>query len=63
MIRLRKLNGKLFYINVFQIKTMEAIPETKIKMMDNEYYLVRDTIEEVQNKIEEFWRLRMGEKE
>ena len=63
MIKLTKLNGKKFYLNVFQIKTMKAIPETKIKMMDNDYYLVKETIEEVQKKIEDFWRLRLGDEQ
>ena len=63
MIKLTKLNGKRFYLNVFQIKTMKAIPETKIKMMDNDYYLVKETIEEVQKKIEDFWRLRLGDEQ
>ena len=43
MIKVIRLNGEILYLNLFQIEYMESIPETKIKMMNGNYYLVKDT--------------------
>ena len=44
MIKVIRLNGEILYLNLFQIEYMESIPETKIKMMNGNYYLVKDTV-------------------
>lgn len=47
MIKVIRLNGELLYLNLFQIEYMESIPETKIKMMNGNYYLVKDTVDSI----------------
>ena len=51
MIRVTRLNGELLFLNILQIETMESIPETKIKMMNGDYYLVKDTAESVMEQV------------
>ena len=47
MIKVIRLNGELLFLNLFQIEYMESIPETKIKMMNGNYYLVKDTVDSI----------------
>lgn len=54
MIRLTGLDGSILYINYFQIMFIELIPETKVVLTNGRYYLVKDSIEAVQKKIEAF---------
>lgn len=56
MIRLRRLNNEELILNENQIECIQLIPETKIIMMNQEFYIVADTAEEVVNKIIEFRR-------
>ena len=37
-----------------QIECIELIPECKIVMMNHDYYLVRDTVEEIIHKIADY---------
>ena len=46
MIRLTKLNREQFLLNHMQIETIEMIPETKIIMMNHDYYIVRESPEQ-----------------
>ena len=55
MIRVTRLSGELLYLNVLQIESMESIPETKIKMMNGYYYLVKDTAESVMEQLRGFY--------
>lgn len=54
MIILTKMNHEKFLINHLQIECIELIPETKIVMMNRSYYLVRETSEEIIQKIAEY---------
>ena len=54
MIRVTRLNGEEIYLNVLQIESMETIPETKIKMMNGYYVLVKDPADSVLGQIREF---------
>lgn len=54
MIHLTGLDGSVLYINYFQIMFIELIPETKVVLTNGRYYLVKDSIEAVQKKIEAF---------
>ena len=54
MITMQKNNGGGFLLNHNQIEYIELIPESKIVMMNHDYYLVRDTIEEIIQKIAEY---------
>lgn len=54
MIILTKRNQEKFLINHLQIECIESIPESKITMMNHDYYLVRESVEEIIAKIAEY---------
>lgn len=54
MIVLTKRNQEKFLVNHLQIECIECIPESKITMMNHDYYLVRESIEEIIAKIAEY---------
>lgn len=54
MIKVVRLNGEVPYLNYFQIEYMESIPETKIRMMNGNYYLVKDTVDEILQQAAQF---------
>ncbi len=54
MIKVTRLSGEVLYLNVFQIESMESIPETKIKMMNGYYFLVKDSVDSVIDQIKSF---------
>lgn len=47
MIEATRLNGEKIYLNIIQIECMESIPETKIKMMNGDYFLVKDSVDSI----------------
>ena len=54
MITLQKMNGERFLLNHNQIEYIELIPESKIVMMNHDYYIVKDKVEEIIQKIAEY---------
>ena len=54
MIKVTRLNGEVLYLNVLQIESIESIPETKIKMMDGYYFLVKDSADSIMDQIRAF---------
>ena len=54
MIVLTKRNQEKFLINHLQIECIESIPESKITMMNHDYFLVSESIEEIIDKIAEY---------
>lgn len=54
MIVLTKRNGEKFLINHLQIQCIECIPESKITMMNHDYYLVRESVDEIIDKIAKY---------
>ncbi|MCI8608130.1 MAG: flagellar FlbD family protein [Firmicutes bacterium] len=54
MIKLTKRNHEKFLVNHAQIECIEVIPESKIVMMNHDYYIVRETPEEILRKIREY---------
>ena len=54
MILLTKRNHDKFLLNHQQIEQIECIPESKITMMNHDYYLVRESVEEIIHKIAEY---------
>jgi flagellar protein FlbD len=54
MIVLTKRNQEKFLVNHLQIECIETIPESKITMMNHDYYLVRESIDEIIAKIAEY---------
>ena len=51
MIVLTKRNHEKFLVNHLQIQCIESIPESKITMMNHDYYLVRESVDEIICKI------------
>ena len=47
MIEATRLNGEKIYLNLSQIESRESIPETKIKMMNGDYFLVKDSVDSI----------------
>ncbi len=54
MIRLNKMHDEPFLINHNQIEYIESIPETKIVMMNHDFYIVKDTVDEIVEKIAQY---------
>lgn len=54
MIVLTKMNKERFLVNHQQIECIEMIPESKIVMMNHDYYIVRETVEEIIEKIMDY---------
>ncbi|WP_071433329.1 flagellar FlbD family protein [Angelakisella massiliensis] len=54
MIVLKKMNGEKFLLNHNQIEYIELIPESKIVMMNHDYYIVQDKVDEIIQKIAEY---------
>lgn len=54
MIKLTKLNNEVFVLNSEQIESIELIPETKVVLMNKDYYIVQEDLDEVLRRIIEF---------
>ena len=54
MIQLTKRNNDKFLLNHLQIMSIETIPETKIVMMNHDFFLVKETLDEIVEKIAEY---------
>lgn len=54
MIVLTKMSKEKFLLNHNQIECIECIPESKIVMMNHDYYLVRESAEDIIGKIAEY---------
>ena len=54
MIVLTKVSKDRFLLNHNQIECIETIPETRVVMMNHDYYLVLESVEEIVNKIAEY---------
>ena len=51
MIVLTKRSKEQFVVNHLQIECIESIPEVKITMMNHDFFLVRESVEEIIDKI------------
>ena len=51
MICVERLNGEILYLNWLQVELIEQIPETKIRMMNGDYYLVKDSVESIKDQM------------
>jgi flagellar protein FlbD len=56
MIEVSRLNGAKFYINCDHIETMEETPDTVIHLTTEKTFVVKDSIQEIVNKVIEFRR-------
>ncbi len=54
MIQLTKRNHEKFLVYHLQIEYIECIPESKVVMMNRDYYIVRESVEEIIQKIAEY---------
>ena len=54
MTVLTKRSKEQFVVNHLQIECIESIPEVKITMMNHDFFLVRETVEEIIQKIAEY---------
>ena len=54
MIVLTKRNNERFLINHTQIESIEMIPESKIVMMNRDYFIVKESPEDIIKKIQEY---------
>ena len=54
MIVLTKRSKEQFVVNHLQIECIESIPVVKITMMNHDFFLVRETVEEIIQKIAEY---------
>ncbi|ETP72176.1 protein, possibly involved in motility [Lachnospiraceae bacterium JC7] len=54
MIELIRLNGEPLYVSYLQILSVEKIPETKVKLTTGDYYIVRNTLEDIEEQIKRF---------
>lgn len=54
MIVLTKRSGEQFLVNHNQIECIETIPESKITMMNRDFYIVMETPEDIIQKIREY---------
>ena len=54
MIVLTKMSKERFLVNHNQIEAIELIPDTKIIMMNHDYYIVEETTEQIVQKIVEY---------
>lgn len=56
MICVERLNGEILYLNWLQVELIEQIPETKIRMMNGDYYLVKDSVENIKDQVTGFFK-------
>ena len=54
MIVLTKRNNERFLINNNQIESIETIPESKIIMMNRDYFIVKESPEDIIKKIQDY---------
>lgn len=51
MVEVKGLNNEIFIINASIIEKIEFIPETKITLTTGKSYLIKDTKDEIMDKI------------
>ena len=54
MILLTKLNGEKFVLNCDQIQMIELIPESKVVLMNQEFFIVHESPQEIMDKAVEY---------
>ena len=59
MIKVTRLNKKEYYINPHQIESIETHPDTTLLLLSGKHVIVRETVEDLIEKIIEY-RHRIG---
>lgn len=56
MIQVTRLNGQPFYLNALFIETVEAVPDTTIRLTNGKTYVVKEKEEEIIQHVKEFYK-------
>ncbi len=56
MITLTRLNGQRFVVNAELIRTVEALPDTTVKLINGDTIIVSEPMDEVVNRAIEYGR-------
>ena len=56
MIKLTKLNGEPFVLNCDHIVTIDIIPDSKITLVNKEFYIVKEDVDQIIEKVVEYSR-------
>ena len=56
MIELTRINDQVFYLNCEVIENVEEVPHTVIKTINGNTYVVKESAEEIAQKIIEYKR-------
>lgn len=56
MIEVTRLDGKKYWINPHQIESIECKPDVTLTMLSGKYVVVRDSPEDIINRIIEYRR-------
>lgn len=56
MIKVIKINGEEIVINAMLIESIQATPDTVITLTTNKRILVKDQVDEVRDKVIEYYR-------
>ncbi|MFC7685412.1 flagellar FlbD family protein [Ureibacillus sp. GCM10028918] len=56
MIELTRLNGKSFSLNALYIELVESFPDTTITLTNGKKFIVKESEEEVQKKVVQFYK-------
>lgn len=56
MVKVTRLNGSEYWINPHQIEIIECNPDTTLRMLSGKYYIVKDTPDQLVEKITAYRR-------
>ena len=56
MVRLTRIDGRWFFLNADLIETVEALPDTTITLLNGRKYIVKESVEEVVQRVIEYKR-------
>lgn len=56
MIKVTKISGEMIAVNDNLIELIEVIPESKLVMTNGKFYIVKETVDEIFDKIIEYQR-------
>ncbi|RYL95337.1 flagellar protein FlbD [Sporolactobacillus sp. THM7-4] len=54
MIQLTRFNGQTFFLNVFLIEQIEALPDTTITLTTGKKLVVKESVEELNQSVIQF---------
>ena len=61
MIKVTRLNNDVMLINVEKIQTLQSTPDTVITFTNHDKLMVKEPVEEISQKIEEYQRAMNSE--